>query len=461
MALKILLEMRVFLAIWFGQLVSLLGTQMVRFAVMIWAYQQTGDATTLALLGFFGFGPFVLLSPFAGVWIDRLDRRVVMLLADLGAGLATILLLVLYLSGQLEIWHLYLLEGLTGALEAFQIPAYTAVTTVLVPRAQYGRAGGLRALATDVARTGAPLLAGLVLAQVGLLGVMLFDIVTFVFAVGTLALVRVPRPPISETGRQARAGSLWADLTFGFRYIFQRRGLLGLQLIYMGINLFAALTYFAILPAMILARSGGDELALASVQAALGIGGVVGGVLISVWGGPRPRIHGILAGAGISFLLGDMLFALGQSLEVWVLAAFLSAFFIPCIITSDRTLWQVKVPPDVQGRVFAIEAMLREMTIPAGYIAGGLLADHVFEPLMASGGGLSGVFGGLVGTGPGAGMALMFACTALLGMTISFSGYLFRAIRQVEADLPDYEPEPEEAQPLPAAETFEAQPAAS
>lgn len=455
MVLKAIGDMRVFLVIWVGQMISLLGTQMTRFALMIWAYQQTGDATTLALLGFFGFGPFVLISPFAGIWIDRLDRRLVMLFADLGAGLATVLLLILYSTGQLQIWHLYLLEGLTGALEAFQIPAYTAVTSVLVPRTQYGRAGGLRALATDIARTGGPLVAGLALLQFGLVGVMLIDIISFLFAVSILAFVRVPRPPVSLEGQQVQEGSLWVQLSFGFRYIFQRRGLLGLQIIYMGINLFAALTYFAILPAMILARSAGDELALASVQAALGIGGVAGGVLFSLWGGPRPRIHGILAGAAISFLVGDLLFALGQSLEVWVLAAFLSAFFIPCIIASDRTIWQVKVPPDIQGRVFAIEAMLREATIPIGYIAGGLLADHLFEPSMAVGGPLTEVFGGLVGVGPGAGMALMFGCTAILGMMTSLSGYLFRSVRRVEADLPDYESEEMPAQPL--SEPFDVQ----
>jgi hypothetical protein len=204
-------------------------------------------------------------------------------------------------------------------------------------------------------------------------------------------------------------------------------------------NFFATLTYFSILPALILARTGNNELALAIVQSALGIGGVAGGLMVSFWGGPKRRIHAILAGAALSFLLGDFLFAVGQSLPVWVTAAFLASFFIPFITSANGAIWQSKVAPHVQGRVFSVKGMFQQSSMPLGYLMAGPLADHVFEPAMAPGGALAGAFSWLVGTGPGAGMALMFVLTSILGMAMGLSGYLFRAVRQVEEDLPDHD----------------------
>lgn len=430
--------LQTFFVIWFGQLISLLGTSMTRFGLITWAYQQTEQATTLALLGFFSFILYVLVSPVAGVLVDRWDRRWVMIGADLGAGLMTVGILVLHVSGGLEIWHLYIAEALTGAFEAFQLPAYRAATTLIVPKKHYGRANGFRALASDSARVFAPFLAGLVLVGFDLKGVLLIDIVTFIVAICTLMLVRIPRPQVTAASIEA-GGRMVRQIAFGFRYIVQRRGLLWLLLIYMGINLMAALTWFGVLNAMVLARSGGNELALATVQSAMGVGAVIGGILISTWGGPKKRIHGVLAYAGLSFLLGDMMFGIGQSVSVWATAAFVGSLFIPFIVTCDRTIWQLKVPPDVQGRVFAVTDMLRTMTMPVGYLLAGPMADRVFEPAMMPGGALSPVFGSILGTGPGAGMGLMFMMTAILGMTISLSGYLIPAIRSVESDLPDYD----------------------
>jgi hypothetical protein len=146
-----------------------------------------------------------------------------------------------------------------------------------------------------------------------------------------------------------------------------------------------------------------------------------------------------LVGAAISFLLGDFLFAVGRSILVWATAGFLAAVFIPFITSANQTIWQTKVAPDVQGRVFSVKGMLQLMSMPLGYLLAGPLADHLFEPAMATGGSWTGLFGWLVGTGPGAGIALMFFCTSILGMTMSLSGYLFPAVRNIEGDLPDHE----------------------
>lgn len=430
---------RTFALIWAGQLVSLLGTGMTRFALLIWAYEQTGAATTLALLGFFSWVPFVLVSPIAGVWVDRWDRRKVMICADLGASSMTAIVLALFLTGNLAIWHLFLLEAIASIFESFQSPAYTAATTVLLPKDQYARASGMRSMGHDMALIGGPLAGGALLAFIGLQGILWIDLATFFVAFGTLLRVRIPNPPQDADNATSAQDSFWQQMRVGFDFIYRRKGLLGLTLIFVGINLFATLTYFAVLPALILARTGGDELALAAVQGTLGVAGILGGLAVSTWGLPRRKIHALLTGAAISFLCGDLLFAIGRSLPVWIVAASIAAFFIPFIVGANQTIWQLKTPPQIQGRVFSVQAMLRNISAPVGYLLAGPLADQLFGPAMEPGGALVGLFGWLVGTGVGAGIGLMFVCTAFLGCAMSLSGYLVPAIRHVEVELPDYD----------------------
>ena len=431
---------RTFVIIWVGQFVSRIGTAMTRFALLIWAYQQTGQATTVALLGFFGFLPYILLSPVAGVWVDRLDRRKVMILADSGAVIVTVALLVLFFTDSLAVWHLYVAEVLTAVFDAFQGPAYSATTTALLPKEQYARASGLRSMADDGARVLAPFLAGLLIGWIGVQGVMLVDAATFLVAIVTLMIVRVPALQAMVLGRER---DFLAEMRVGFDYIFRRPGLLGLTLHFTVVNFFAALTYFGIMPAMILARSGGSELALGLVQGALGAAGVAGGLLIAVWGGPRRKIHGVLLGTALSFFIGDFLFAVGRTPTMWVVAAIASSFFIPILLGSRQAIWQAKVAPDVQGRVFSVDSMMRLALNPLGYLIAGYLADYVLEPAMMPDESLAGIFGPLVGTGPGAGMAVMFLGTATLGGLMSLAAYLFPAVRNIETDLPDHDYRPE------------------
>jgi MFS transporter, DHA3 family, macrolide efflux protein len=430
---------RTFATIWAGQLVSLLGTGMSRFALLIWAYQQSGAATTLALLGFFAWVPFILVSPFAGVWVDRWDRRKVMLFADLGAALMTLIIVILLLSGKLAIWHLFVLEAVASACEAFQSPAYSAATTQLLPKEQYARASGMRSMAQDAAQIGGPLIGGTLLALFGLPTVLAIDLLTFGVAFGTLLFIRLPALAIHQDDAASAAESFWRRMQVGFRFILARQGLLALTLLFTGINFFAILTYFSVLPALILARTGGDEVALAVVQGTLGAAGIIGGLAVSAWGLPKRKIHALLLGAAISFLGGDLLFAVGRSLPVWIAGASIAAFFIPYIIAASQTIWQSKTPPHLQGRVFSVQAMLRNLAAPLAYLLAGPLADQVFGPAMQTGGVWAARFGWLVGTGPGAGIGLMFVCTAFLGTLMSLSGYLIPALRQVETALPDHD----------------------
>lgn len=443
--------MKTFLLIWFGQLISQIGTALTRFALLVWLYQQTGSVMDVALLGFFAFLPAFMISPIAGVWVDRLDRRTVMLLADSGAGLTTAALLGLYLTGHLQIAHLYAAQVLAGVFESFQSPAYAAATTLLVPKEAYGRVNGLRSLAQSGAMVIAPFLAGFLLLWLGMGGVMLIDLGTFAVALVTLLLVRVPRPADADQALTTRRHpAFWAELREGLRYTWARPSLVGLMVVYTGMNFAAALTYFSTLPAMILARSGGNEVALATVQGAMGGAAVVGALLVSLWGGPRRKIHGVLTGAALSFLLGDLLLALGRDLTGWVIGAIISAIFVPVIDSSNMAILQAKVAPAMQGRFFALFHTARQSFVPVGYLLGGLLAERWLEPAMQPGGDLALTYGWLVGTGPGAGIALMFVGTSLLGAALCFAGYLIPAVRNIEEALADhtYGPGAAEAQPV-------------
>jgi len=430
--------MPAFTIVWIGQVISLLGTGMTRFALTIWAWEVTGSATALALVGFFSFGPIVLLSPVAGALVDRWNRKLVMMFSDLAAGLSTIAILLLFATNHLQIWHLYVAGAFAGAFESFQFPAYSAAVTMMLPKEQYARASGMLSLAGSASGIFAPMLAGVLLGVIGIAGIMTIDVITFLAAIGALLVVRIPQPPITELGRTGQ-GNLLQESAYGFRYIFERPSLLGLQLVFFTINLIATFG-FTLLAPMILARTDNNEIVLGSVQSAGAIGGVAGGLLLSVWGGPRRKVHGVLLGMVLASLSGELLMGLGRGLYLWAAAAFFGSFFIPILNGSNQAIWQAKVAPDVQGRVFAVRRLIAQITAPVAMLLAGPLADHLFEPAMRSGGSLAPVFGGLVGTGVGAGMSLMFVIAGVLGAVAGLGGYAFSAVRDAEDILPDHDP---------------------
>jgi DHA3 family macrolide efflux protein-like MFS transporter len=433
-----------FAVVWFGQVVSLLGSAMTWFALTVWAYEITGQATALALLSFFAFGPTILLGPVAGVLVDRWSRKTILILSDSTACLATLVVLVLYATGTLQIWHLYVIAVLAGSFQALEYPAYASAVTMMVPKQQYARASGMLELAWTAPSVLAPLLAGILLGTVGITGIMTLDVLTFVFATGTLLFVSIPQPPRSKAGLEGQ-GNFWKQSAFGFRYIWHRPGLLGLQLLYAFGNLveYSGFTLFA---PMILARTDGNELVLGSVQSAGAFGGLIGGALLSVWGGPKRRIHGVLIGWALSGM-GILLMAIGYDPTMWLLASFTYTFFEPIVNGSNRAIWQAKVAPDVQGRVFATQLLLSQATIPIAMLLAGPLADRVLEPAMMPGATLAETFGWLVGVGPGAGMALMIAFAGVVAVVLPLCGYALPPVRDVERILPDYDAVLAEASP--------------
>jgi uncharacterized repeat protein (TIGR01451 family) len=428
--------MRAFGIVWFGQVISLLGSAMTAFAVTIWVYEGTEKATALALTGFFFVTPLLLLSPIAGALVDRYNRRLMMVISDLASGATTVVLLALHVTGYLEVWHLFVLNAINGAFQAFQWPAFSAAISLMVPKEQYGRANGMMELAGSASQIIAPVLAGALIGPIGLTGILMIDIFTFVFAVVTLLFIHIPQPEISPAG-QAGQGNLFTESIYGFRYILRRPSLMGLQLVFMIGNFFSGIA-FAVYAAMILARTGNDEVVFGTVQSVGAIGAVAGGAAMAAWGGPKQLVHGVLGGWILSGLALAMA-GVAQSLPAWAVAGFLGMFLVPIINGSNQAIWQAKVAPDVQGRVFSTRRLIAWFVSPIATLIAGPLVDLLLEPSMAEGGVAADTWGWLVGIGAGAGMGLLFVIGGLLSSLVGLIGYTVPAVRDAENILPDHD----------------------
>ena len=439
---RLLTGMRAFVIVWLGQVFSLLGTAMSGFGLMVWAYELTGKATVLALVGFFFITPMLIISPLAGALVDRHNLKLMMMLSDLASGLSTIAVLILYASGHLQIWHLYVTNAISGTFQAFQWPAFSVAVTTMLPKEQYGRANGMFSLAESGSGVLAPILAAGLLGFIGLGGILTLDLIMLVFALSALLIAHVPQPEVTAIGLESR-GSLWKESIFGFKYILKKPSLLGLQCVFMFGNFFSNISYTLLAP-MILARTGNNEVVLGSVNSIGAVGGVIGGLMMSAWGGTKRKVHGVLMGWALGGLFGETLLGLGRGAVVWSIALFLSSFFGPIINSSNQAIWQAKVAPDVQGKVFSIRRLIAWVSFPMATLIAGPLADYVMEPAMRQGGSLVPIFSSLVGTGPGAGMALIIATTGLFIILIGVGGYAVRVVRDAETLLPDNDTTPAE-----------------
>ncbi len=424
---------RGYLVIWLGQTASVLGTSMTTFAMTIWAWDQVGRAAPLAYIVAAGFVTYLLLTPVAGVVVDRFDRKRVMFVTDLGAGLVSLGIYLLFAGGSLQVWHLYITTFIVGGLEAFHLPAYVTAAATLLPEEDYGRAAGMRSFSYSLANVAAPPFAGVLIGLIGIGGIILIDVATFTVASLLLATVSVPRPEQTE----APPGFTLAQMFYGFGYIRRQPELVGLQATLTVTNFFAAFTEYAILSAMVLARTRGDELVLGTVQGAAAAGALAGGALASLWGGPKRRVRAILLSLAGGFLINNIIFGLNRGVLGWSGAAFLGATLTPVLVSAFYGLWQAIIPPDLQGRVFAARDILVDLPVLIGALLAGPLADRVFEPALRPGGLLAGPLGGLFGNGPGAGMAVMFVLFGGVGVAISLAGFKVRPLMLLDRRPPD------------------------
>ena len=424
--------MRVFALIWFGQMTSMVGSGLTEFALGVDLYRRTGSATQFALFYLCFLLPFLIVSPFAGAVVDRFDRKKVMILADTGSGICTVLIATLMVTGYYQTWHLYVLVAMISTCDSFQWPAFTASTSLLVPKEHLGRADGMIELSWGAARVLSPLLGGFLASLVPLPVLFMIDFATFAFAVVTVLLVRIPRPEVSEAGEAAK-GSLRREIAHGWTYIKTRPGLRGLLIFFFMMNFSLGFVQVLLTPMVLSIHSVATLGTLLSFGSA---GIIAGGVLMMLWGGPKRRVNAVL-GLGLVFGLAMVLIGTFQLAPLMAGAVFLYYVVQPVINGSDEVIWQTKVPADLQGRVFALRRSFEWGSSPLAYAISGPLAERVFEPLLVVGGPLAGTIGQVIGVGPGRGIGLLLVTVGLLPFIAATWGFLHPRIRRVQEELPD------------------------
>lgn len=433
-------SMRAYVFVWVGQTLSRFGTYMTAFALFsIWVWEQTGQATALALIGVATTFASAIAAFIGGVIVDRYPRKHVMIAADSAAAVSTLFYLLLYVNDELRLWHILVGSVVTGFFAQIHGLAWTAATSLMIPKEHYARSGSMRYLTYYGAIILSPALAGTLYYTIGLSGIMLIDLMTVTFAVGAVALVNIPNPE----RKPAPPESKWRQLTFGFRYVWQTPTLFTL-LVSMTVFSFAYNMGAVLQVPMILARTGNDVQALAAVSSVAGIGGLVGAVVMSFWGGPKRLVNGWLGGL---FSLGviRMFFSLGRSVLVWIPGQISASITFPVLWGASQGILMAKVPPETQGRFFGVQQIVMLMASALAQIVAGPLGDYVFEPAMQPGGFLAGSLDFMFGTGPGAGFALLSFISAAGIVLVALCSQQSKRIQNLDVLLPDYDEKPEPA----------------
>jgi len=421
-------EMKTFLLLWLTQSFSALGSAMTAYALVIWSYGQQGSALMTALLMVCSYTPYVLCSVFAGALSDRWNKKRTMLACDTIAAAVTLAVLLLLRSGELRIWHLYVLNAINGLMNTVQQPASEVAVTAVLPRKFYQKVGGLRYLSNSVNTILTPIIATAVMGLLGMEAVIAFDLLSFGAAfVCLLFFIRIPAP---KEDPAAKKESLTASAMGGLRWLKENPGIFHLILFLASVNLVASL-YNAAFPAMMLSRSGAGEAAMGTVNAVIGIGTLAGSLLASLLKAPKNRIRVIYGTMLFSLTVENLLLAFGRTTAVWCIGGFLGWIVVPVMSANLDAILRLSVPEEIQGRVYSARNTFQFFTIPLGYFLGGIAVDRLFEPLMAAQPDHS-LLVSWFGSGKGSGAAMFFAVLALLGALVCILSRGNRHVRALE-----------------------------
>jgi MFS family permease len=423
------------------QALSLIGSRMTSIGLGLWVYQTTGSAAPLLLTAFFNELPGMLGASLAGVLVDRWDRRWAMILADAGQAAGTALLLLSILLGQFQIWHLYAVALLQGVFVLFQDPARAAATTMLVPEQQRERANGIQEMSFPLAGVVAPPLAGLVYAFQGVSGVIFIDLATFLIAVLVVSLMSIPRPRASIEGLAVRGGFI-RELHGALGFILRRPPLLYFVLHIIFVNFMLNGPLELGIPYLISVT--GNETLVGVLMGVMSLGALSGAALIAI----RGKVYSRMRLLALGMVLCSLMFLVYGTARnpFWLgLSIFLLVLPLPVGGALEKSIWQMKTPPDMQGRIFALVSQLGFLGSTASFLLTGPLVDKILEPAVGSPGWKP--LEALVGSSPGSGMGLLLVATGAILLAETLLFYALPQVRNLERILPDYEAlsEPAEA----------------
>ena len=416
-----------YIVLWLSQSISQLGSSMTAFSFVLWIYEQTHSALSISIISFCNYVPYILTSIFVGIFVDSHRKKSVMLVSDCVAAIASLFALGFLMAGNLSVWHIYIINIIVGVSTAFQQPASSVAIAKIVPKDKLSNVSGMNSFSSNLVIVFSPMLAAVIFSIGGLPLILLFDL--FSFAIAFFVLLFLIR--ISERLTKEKFKSPFAEILVGFHFLKTEKGILYIMLTMAVINFFSRLTYENILSPMILARSSENNLVLGIVNACMGIGGIVGGLLVSMKRESRKKANMIYVSAALSFLLGDLTMAVGRNVFFWSFAALAASLPLPFIMAGQNLILYKKIPDNIQGRIFAVKNAVQYSTIPFGILLGGYLSDYVFEPFMRSNSDVVTLLEKIVGTGAGGGMAVMFLCTGICGFTMSIFSLFCKEIQKL------------------------------
>lgn len=434
MAVKIVQNLgRRFLILWFGETLSMLGTMLMEFALGVWVYQRTGSALEFSNVILASTVPAMLVMPFAGSLVDRVNRRYVLVAADCIVGMMTLALALLISNEGLQLWHLYAFNAVVAVVNSFKMPAYNASVSLMLPKDKFVRASGMMGLSVSVLSMVAPMAAGGLMGAVGLPGIVTIDLITFGLASLLVFKAFYNLMPVAADAEDTEAtGSIKrfsAALTF-----FRRQPLMLSLLFYVAIQGGLLALASTMLMPLVLSRHSTEELGV--ILACGSMGGLAGALVLVAVSGFRRLI--------IGFLLSDAVLALCvlftgiyTSLIFYAVCIFMALFSAGIGEGCVHALWMRKAPHEYQGRIFALIGTITLVSASFAVLSGGLITDSWFEPALALGGRWEESIGAWLGTGKGRGLGLMFVICGSLGLLVSFGALCHTRLRRLDLIVPD------------------------
>lgn len=417
-------ELKTFIILWITQSFSALGSSMTSFALVIWAYQKNGSALETSLLTICSYLPYVVLSIFAGALSDKWNKKITMLASDSFAVFTTIIVFILIKMDYLEVWHLYLLNTLNGIMNTIQQPVSDVVISFLCPKEHYQKVSGMRSFSNSLVTLLTPVIATAVFTFINIDAVIYFDLITF--AVAFFSLLLFIKIPSAENFNNLHKETIFQSAKSGLKYLSENKGILHLILFLAAINLTASM-YNAALPAMMLSRTGGGQMALGIINTFTGVAMLIGSLLASLLPPPKNRVNVIYNSLLFAMSTENFILAFGRNLPTWCAGAILGWIFIPIMNANMDVIFRTNIPLEMQGRVYSARNTFQFFTIPLGYFLGGILVDKVFEPFMSMQSPES-LWIMFFGNGKGSGAAMFFMIIGFIGV---FTCLIFRKDKSI------------------------------
>jgi DHA3 family macrolide efflux protein-like MFS transporter len=369
--------MKTFFPIWGAQIFSLLGSGLVQFALVWYLTQKTGSAAILAMATFVALLPNVLLAPFAGALIDRWNRRLVMIIADGSIALVTLVLVILFATNLVQVWHIFVVLFLRAFGSMFHWPAMQASTSLMVPEKHLSRVAGINQAISGGLNIAAPPLGALLMSLISFYQVVAIDIVTAIIAITPLFFIKIPQPVRTDQGEKVSVRLVLKDIGEGFRFLKAWPGILLLTVLAAALNFFLA-PVDTFLPLLVTQYFKQGVWELGVLQSAVGVGVVAGGLLLGVWGGFKSKVVTSLVGV-IGIGLGVMLLA-ATPVSLFALAVVAMVFMgisNPIANGPLMAIMQSKVPPEMQGRVMGFSGSLCSAMMPIAMLVSAPVVDQL------------------------------------------------------------------------------------